>query len=89
MVVNILRDCTATAVIVTCQACFVQQTYLWWMYLLLSSLLFGYSVKLLHVSVLDVLCLCPPMCPPVPTTNEKWVGTCLPVPYGLGAYGQA
>jgi len=38
--------------------------------------------------VLDVLCLCPPVCPPVPTTNEKWVGTCPPVPYGFGAYGQ-
>jgi len=22
----------------------------------------------------------------VPTTNEKWVGTCPPVPYGFGAY---
>jgi len=41
MVVKILRDCTTTAVIVTCQACFVQQTYLWWMYLLLYSLFFG------------------------------------------------
>jgi len=23
----------------------------------------------------------------VRTTNEKWVGTCPPVPYGFGAYG--
>jgi len=22
----------------------------------------------------------------VPTTNEKWVGTCPPVPYGFGTY---
>jgi len=28
----------------------------------------------------------PARVPPVPTTNEKWVGTCPPVPYGFGAY---
>ena len=27
-----------------------------------------------------------PCAPPVPTTNEKWVGTCPPGPYGFGAY---
>jgi len=34
-----------------------------------------------HIPALDVLCLCPPPCAPVPTSNEKLVGTCTPVPY--------
>jgi len=26
------------------------------------------------------------LCPPVPTTNQKWGGTCPSVPHGVGAY---
>ena len=84
MVVKILRDCTTTAVIVTCQACFVQQTYLWWMYLLLSSLFL--LVFRETTSRLCAWCALP-VPTRVPTTNEKWVGTCPHVPYGFGAYG--
>jgi len=41
----------------------------------------------LHVSLCLMSFACAPVCPPpVPTTNEKWVGTCPPVPYGFGTY---
>jgi len=38
-----------------------------------AVLVFWYSVKLLHVSVLDVLCMCPPVSPLcTPLTKSGW-----------------